>query len=524
MFHNFLIFYDNFFINKGGFLGEIRHKSTKSVGTGTGTTEPTPNTTINYNNNIFNNVNKSNNNNITTSMNGTYESQIESLENHHNKLYKRQHYDQQQQQADEQEQELDENHATTEKQGQQQHKNEKETNIPEINQRNQNGETVTEMTTVSIKQELPNDDFSSNTRLTTNEVNVTNSNNSSNNNEVSNNFNGKNYSNNVDNILTNNSNINTMNNLNEINQTKLTDNHTPTNDLQTELVIEREMVETTLASELRGAENYNIPYKNDEESYRNSINISSRNKYLDTEIVTSDFSASGGTTRLKWPKDFMDTSLSTILAISSTVTHTTISYGRPDQPEHKQYQKEVPSLLTLHQLNIPESLWPKLPGNITKVGIPFETITNYTREPAMCVPLTIEMRNDSNQVHPVIYRERVYCFPSTINETGSYGANENLNNDDYIDIITATTFATGSERASTISLSTSVKSVEGEREAVQHPLHGNGIEKVPQTDDREKNEQSSDTSKASILASDGILFQLKTTIISICWLILILRS
>ncbi|XP_037886807.1 uncharacterized protein LOC119635865 [Glossina fuscipes] len=105
---------------------------------------------------------------------------------------------------------------------------------------------------------------------------------------------------------------------------------------------------------------------------------------------------------LDWPKDFMDTLLLSTTQNLSNDTFSTEDYNMV-------LRKSSESPLALSALNIPPSLWPQLPGNITKLGKPYESRSS-SEEPALCVPITINEPSISNP-HKLISVERVYCFP-----------------------------------------------------------------------------------------------------------------
>uniref|UniRef100_A0A1A9VUU5 Uncharacterized protein n=1 Tax=Glossina austeni TaxID=7395 RepID=A0A1A9VUU5_GLOAU len=105
---------------------------------------------------------------------------------------------------------------------------------------------------------------------------------------------------------------------------------------------------------------------------------------------------------LDWPKDFMDT-----LLLSTTQNLSNDTLFTEDYNVVLRMSSESP--LALSALNIPPSLWPQLPGNITKLGKPYESRSS-SEEPALCVPITINEPSISNP-RKLISVERVYCFP-----------------------------------------------------------------------------------------------------------------
>lgn len=115
--------------------------------------------------------------------------------------------------------------------------------------------------------------------------------------------------------------------------------------------------------------------------------------------------------RMNWPADFMDIPLSS----SNTTTEMPsdesddVSSSTKDQQSTDSDADSSELPMTLSALNIPQSLWPKLPGNITKLGSPYAT-ENSLEEPAICVPITVREFNMMNS-HEVVNIERVFCFP-----------------------------------------------------------------------------------------------------------------
>uniref|UniRef100_A0A1A9X4I7 Uncharacterized protein n=1 Tax=Glossina brevipalpis TaxID=37001 RepID=A0A1A9X4I7_9MUSC len=122
-----------------------------------------------------------------------------------------------------------------------------------------------------------------------------------------------------------------------------------------------------------------------------------------TTITDTKFMKTTNASTLNWPKDFMDTLLpSTIKNLSNEPLSSTEEYST-------MLRMSSESPLALSALNIPPSLWPQLPGNITKLGKPYERRSS-SEEPALCVPITISEPNISNP-RKLISVERVYCFP-----------------------------------------------------------------------------------------------------------------
>ncbi|XP_037815752.1 uncharacterized protein LOC119606382 [Lucilia sericata] len=119
-------------------------------------------------------------------------------------------------------------------------------------------------------------------------------------------------------------------------------------------------------------------------------------------------------TRRSWPTDFMDESLDTTESTNQQTNLTNeVDYSAIDGIETD--PSEIP--LALSALNIPPSLWPKLPGNITKLGKPYETQSS-AEEPALCVPITVREQNMINSKE-LVYIERVFCFPMPPSTTTS---------------------------------------------------------------------------------------------------------
>ncbi|XP_058981856.1 uncharacterized protein DDB_G0280205-like [Musca domestica] len=109
--------------------------------------------------------------------------------------------------------------------------------------------------------------------------------------------------------------------------------------------------------------------------------------------------------RMNWPTDFMDTPLSSVISTERPPEENDSDLTVEQSTES--HSAELP--LTLTALNIPPSLWPKLPGNITKLGSPYAT-ENSLEEPAICVPITVREFNMMNS-NEVVNIERVFCFP-----------------------------------------------------------------------------------------------------------------
>ncbi|XP_046811406.1 uncharacterized protein LOC124420957 [Lucilia cuprina] len=119
-------------------------------------------------------------------------------------------------------------------------------------------------------------------------------------------------------------------------------------------------------------------------------------------------------TRRSWPTDFMDESLDTTETTNQQTNQTNeMNYSAIDGNESD--PSEIP--FSLSALNIPPSLWPKLPGNITKLGKPYQTQSS-AEEPALCVPITVREQNMINSKE-LVYIERVFCFPMPPSTTTS---------------------------------------------------------------------------------------------------------
>ncbi|KAM7345944.1 uncharacterized protein ACRADG_012005 [Cochliomyia hominivorax] len=143
-------------------------------------------------------------------------------------------------------------------------------------------------------------------------------------------------------------------------------------------------------------------------------------------------------TRRSWPTDFMDEPLSATDAIN-----TQSDYSDLLSDNNETDPTEIS--LALSALNIPPSLWPKLPGNITKLGTPYEAKSS-AEEPALCVPITVKEQNIVNSKE-LVFIERVFCFPmppstTPLENSGSTSRSTISNNvikakvqnfDDYID-------------------------------------------------------------------------------------------
>ena len=134
-------------------------------------------------------------------------------------------------------------------------------------------------------------------------------------------------------------------------------------------------------------------------SHTQSATVSSI--HLSTQLQTSDDDLDNiSATRRSWPTDFMNTPLTT-----ATDVHWNDSYANDGSIES--HGPDIPTELSA--LNIPPSLWPKLPGNITKFGIPYETKSS-AEEPALCVPITVQEQNIMNSKE-FVFIERIFCFP-----------------------------------------------------------------------------------------------------------------
>lgn len=143
-------------------------------------------------------------------------------------------------------------------------------------------------------------------------------------------------------------------------------------------------------------------------------------------------------TRRSWPTDFADDPLTSTDTINSQPDYSDLVYDGNDT-------NAAEISLALSSLNIPPSLWPKLPGNITKLGQPYQTKSS-DEEPALCVPITVREQNIANSKE-LIFIERVFCFPMPTSTTSFQDSSSTLrsrvkdnvvkakvqNFDDYID-------------------------------------------------------------------------------------------
>ncbi|XP_065368931.1 uncharacterized protein LOC135961361 [Calliphora vicina] len=134
--------------------------------------------------------------------------------------------------------------------------------------------------------------------------------------------------------------------------------------------------------------------------------------YDDDEAV--DILENISATRRSWPTDFMEEPLTTTDTIN-TQSNESIALDTSANDSLETDPSEIP--LALSALNIPPSLWPKLPGNITKLGKPYEAESS-AEEPALCVPITVREQNIMNSKE-LVFIERVFCFPMPLSSTTS---------------------------------------------------------------------------------------------------------
>ncbi|XP_075169016.1 uncharacterized protein LOC142241148 [Haematobia irritans] len=115
--------------------------------------------------------------------------------------------------------------------------------------------------------------------------------------------------------------------------------------------------------------------------------------------------------RMNWPTDFMEVTLTSknnkSEVLSEEYENESSSQTSHTNSDESAESSELP--MALSALNIPPSLWPKLPGNITKLGTPYAAQSSR-EEPAICVPITVREFNMMNS-NEVVNIERVFCFP-----------------------------------------------------------------------------------------------------------------
>lgn len=159
-------------------------------------------------------------------------------------------------------------------------------------------------------------------------------------------------------------------------------------------------------------------YSSDELGVSNS-NIQTAtvpSEHLSTQLQASDDDLDNiSVTRRSWPADFMNTSLTT-----APDEHWNDSNSNSASIER--HAIDIPSELSA--LNIPPSLWPKLPGNITKFGKPYETKSS-AEEPALCVPITVQEQNIMNS-RELVFIERIFCFPKPPSTPSDYSLDKRI--------------------------------------------------------------------------------------------------
>ncbi|XP_013106434.2 putative mediator of RNA polymerase II transcription subunit 24 [Stomoxys calcitrans] len=114
--------------------------------------------------------------------------------------------------------------------------------------------------------------------------------------------------------------------------------------------------------------------------------------------------------RMNWPTDFMEVQVASN-NLTEQASEEEYDNESSSQTAHTNSDESESSELpmALSALNIPPSLWPKLPGNITKLGTPYAS-QGSLEEPAICVPITVREFNMMNS-NEVVNIERVFCFP-----------------------------------------------------------------------------------------------------------------
>ncbi|XP_064544297.1 uncharacterized protein LOC135432500 [Drosophila montana] len=125
------------------------------------------------------------------------------------------------------------------------------------------------------------------------------------------------------------------------------------------------------------------------------------------------------TVALNWPTDFLDAASSSTERIYTDASSGSIdridhvdSIDRIDEDvdDYKYYEESLNSAQMHSELSVPDTLLPKLPLNITRVGIPYEE-RNSAEEPKICVPLTVSETAAESSTALLVEVERVYCFP-----------------------------------------------------------------------------------------------------------------
>lgn len=157
--------------------------------------------------------------------------------------------------------------------------------------------------------------------------------------------------------------------------------------------------------------------ESDEKRWPTHTKMATMETTSSTESQQQDNLENTSATRMNWPTDFMKAPLTstspTTVMQQKFSTESDSSTSSSTSTETESSELELP--LALSALNIPPSLWPKLPGNITKFGSPYEA-ENSAEEPAICVPITVREHNMMNS-NEIVHIERIFCFPMPMSTT-----------------------------------------------------------------------------------------------------------